>query len=328
MMSSLPRLRLPLAVAWLVAIPLITGASSQGRADDRPASTAPITAQPARPDAKGAADKLVALNKEGTVLLDASGKRLLLKTTVVFREGLLEMLCCLKQTKEHESIVSVDAKAYVVHTGLLALGAEPGKPVQFVPKFSPPSGQRIDIFVQWKDERGRLQRVPAQQWIRHITRRYYGEPLAQLPDGVRIPEDSELRYDRKNRELSWYGPMSAEERNALLNLSNDPAFQAAIKSFFKRSQPRQMQSPWVFVGSSFVEDEETGKKYYQAEGGDLICVANFPSATIDVGVESSATGEESLLYEAYTERIPPLGTEVTIELIPVFKKPGEDVGPE
>jgi hypothetical protein len=30
-----------------------------------------------------------------------------------------------------------------------------------------------------------------------------------------------------------------------------------------------------------------------------------------------------LLFEAYTERIPPIGTEVQIELIPVFKK-GED----
>src|SRR5688572_6193568 len=78
---------------------------------------------------------LVALNPQGTVLLDAAGKRLLLKGEVCMREGLLEMLACLKQSKEHESIVSVETRAQIVHAGLLAIGLEPGKPVQFAPEY-------------------------------------------------------------------------------------------------------------------------------------------------------------------------------------------------
>ena len=70
--------------------------------------------------------KLIPLNKQHTVLLDRAGNKLLLRAKVVLRDGILEMLCCPKQTKEHESILAVDAKAFIIHAGLLALGAKPG----------------------------------------------------------------------------------------------------------------------------------------------------------------------------------------------------------
>jgi hypothetical protein len=269
---------------------------------------------------KKSAGKLVPLNPTGTVLLDKGGKRLLLKGEVVLRQGLLEMLCCPRQTKEHESVLSVDARAYVIHTGLLALGTKAGQPVRYFPKYTPPAGQRIDIFLQWSDEKGKPHRVPAQQWIRYAIHRYYGADLDTLPAGLEIPRESELRYDPKHRELSWYGPMKQSERDSLLALSEDVAFRAAIRSFYERGQPRQMDANWIFVGSGFFVDEQTGEKFYEAEQGDLICVANFPGAMIDVAAESSGSGESNLLFEAATDRIPPVGTAVTIELVPVFAK--------
>src|SRR5262249_4673517 len=55
---------------------------------------------------KVAADgKLVPLVKTGAVVLDPKAKKVLLKTKVVLREGVLEMLVCKKQTKEHEAIL-------------------------------------------------------------------------------------------------------------------------------------------------------------------------------------------------------------------------------
>jgi len=267
-----------------------------------------------------AAGKLVPLNPSGTVLLDKGGKRLLVKGEVVLRQGLLEMLCCPKQTKEHESVLSVDAQAYVIHTGLLALGAKAGQPVRYFPKYTPPAGQRIDIFLQWSDEKGKPHRVAAQEWIRYAIHRFYGADLDKLPAGLEIPRESELRYDPKHHELSWYGPMKENERDSLLALSKDAAYRAAIGSFFERSQPRQMDAHWIFVGSSFFVDEQTGERFYEAEQGDLICVANFPGAMIDVAAESSGSGESNLLFEAATDRIPPVGTAVTIELVPVFAK--------
>jgi hypothetical protein len=263
---------------------------------------------------------LTPLNKQGTVLIDKAGKRVLLKTKVVLREGMLEMLCCPQQTKEHESILAVDSMAYTIHAGLLAIGAKAGQPVRYFPDFVPPSGQRIDIFLTWKDEKGKLSRKPAQSWIRYSIHRYYVAKFEERPKGLRIPADGDLRYDDKHNELIWYGPMTAAQRDMVIAYSNDKKYREAIQSFFEQGQSRPMDSHWVFTGSGFYVDPQSNEKFYEAEGGDLICVSNFPSSMIDVAIRSSPEGQESLLFEAYTEHIPPVGTDVTIELIPSDEK--------
>jgi hypothetical protein len=294
----------------------ITGSVLAG---DEPA-VAPQPGDAPKPAAAGSrpTGDPVPLNPQKTVLIDAARKRLLLKTQVVLREGVLEMFACLAGTKEHESVVSVECEAYVIHAGLLAIGAKPGKPVQFEPEYRPPQGQPIDIFVNWTDENGRPHRRPAQHWVRHVTRRYYLEPLEALPADLKLPEDGELRYDKKRQELIWFGPMSEQQRDELLALSEDAAYRKNIHKFFTDSQPREMEAEFVFAGSGFHEDAD-GKRYYLAESGNIICVANFTDAIIDVAVKSLAAND-ALLFEPYTERIPPLGTAVTIELVPLPEK--------
>ena len=85
---------------------------------------------------------------------------------------------------------------------------------------------------------------------------------------------------------------------------------------------KPMKHHWVFGGSSFWTDGRTGQEYYSADAGDLICVSNFPSATLDLPIESSQK-QGHLLYEAFTENIPPLGTPVTLILKPKLDKQGE-----
>jgi hypothetical protein len=287
--------------------------------EESPGSKGKKAGDEAPTNSKGAGTP-VAMNKSNTVYLDKKGNRVLVKAKVVLREGLLEMLCCPAQTKEHESVLAVNGKAYVIHGSLVALGAEPGAPVQFTPAFKPPTGTKIDIYLNWTDDKGKLHRDKAQSWVRHAVRRYYVAKLAKLPAGLTLPKKGELSYDEKHQELLWYGHMTKKQREANLALSNDAEFKKAINSFFEQSQPREMEADFVFAGSQFYKDEQTGEEFYAAEGGDLICVANFPSAMIDVAMESSSSGMESLVFEPYTERIPPMDTEVTIELIPVLKK--------
>ena len=261
--------------------------------------------------------KLKPLNKNQTVFLDATEKRLVLQSEVVMREGLLEMLVCLKRTKEHESILAVDTKAQIVHAGLLALGAQAGTPVRWNPDFQPAQGPKIQIFFNWTDENEKARRVSAQSWVRHVTRRYFVEKVEDLPKSFQLPDDSELKWDAKNNELLWFGHMTEMQRDACLKISKTEGFQKAIKSFFQQSRIRQMQGEWVFAGSLLVTNEKTGESFYQAESGDLICVANFASATIDIAANSSAMNDD-LLFEASTENIPAVGTKVLIELIPVL----------
>src|SRR3954451_16096602 len=118
----------------------------------------PADAPRAKAEAKDAADA-------GTILPDPSwkalgpslwfdpkGRGLIVRARVVFREGPLEHLLCLKGTKEHEAILATDAAPRAIHTVLLLTGAAPGHPVRFLPKFEPPAGSPIAIELQWQED--------------------------------------------------------------------------------------------------------------------------------------------------------------------------------
>jgi hypothetical protein len=189
--------------------------------------------------------------------IDAKDKQVVMQGEVCLTQGPLEMFAVTKGTKEHEAVVSVNTKAQVIHAALLALGAKSGKTVEYVPDFKPPSGDKIDIYVFWTDEKGNQRKAKAQDWVR----------------------------DMKTKKAMDY--------------------------------------PWVFAGSGFYTDEDTKKQFYMAEAGDFICVSNFPDAMLDVPIRSTDANED-LLFEAFTENIPPRGTKVTIVLAPEIEKKATD----
>jgi len=93
---------------------------------------------------------------------------------------------------------------------------------------------------------------------------------------------------------------------------------------------KEMPYDWVFAGSGFWKDDDTGKMHYMANSGDLVCVSNCNTATLDLPVESSQANA-SLLFTAFTDRIPPRGTKIRAVLIPRQKKeaePKEEKKPE
>ncbi|MEM1305622.1 MAG: YdjY domain-containing protein, partial [Planctomycetota bacterium] len=141
----------------------------------------------------------VRVNPRAPVWVNREKRLVMVDGVVSLRRGLLEMFACPRGTKEHESVVAVSSPAFVVHAGLLAVGAQPGKPVQWDPEYVPPSGDEIAITVEWrKDGRddGPIQSVDAREWVR------------DLRDG------------------------------------------------------KAMRETWVFAGSGFWKDEETGREYY------------------------------------------------------------------
>jgi hypothetical protein len=72
---------------------------------------------------------------------------------------------------------------------------------------------------------------------------------------------------------------------------------------------------WVFAGSEIVEDPATKKPIYTADDGDLITVANFANAILDLPIASTANDADRS-FVANTEQLPPRGTMVTMFLRP------------
>src|SRR5262249_43110419 len=81
---------------------------------------------------------------------------------------------------------------------------------------------------------------------------------------------------------------------------------------------KAMSHDWVFAGSHLIADpQQPGRQIYLANDGDVICVANFEGALLDLAVPSS-NAQAELAFEAFTERIPPLGTKVNLILEPAL----------
>jgi len=306
-----------LAAALLLALGGTVVASAQETTPPKteaapPAGTTPKTEAPASDS------QPVPLNKQGTVLLDKAAGKLILKGRVCLKEGLLEMLVCKANTKEHESIFAVDSEAFVIHGGLLALGAKTGKPVQFQPEYRAPEGQAIEITASWTNAEGKRESWKGQQLVRHALNRYFISKIDKVPDGLTLDRFDELRYDDMTKELIWYGQMSDKQRDTWLAKSADPKWKAAIQGFYDRTRTKELEANFVFTGSVF-DRLPDGTQYYLAEAGNVICVANFGDAMIDIAMKSSASNDAGLEFEPYTERLPKTGTEVTLELKPILK---------
>ncbi len=193
------------------------------------------------------------LSIKHAVWFNAKNDAVILGGEVVLRKGQLEMLACLQKTKEHESIIAVDTQAFIVHAALLSLGAEPGSPVQFHPKYVAATGTEIEISLVWFDPQGNRHESSAKDWI--------------------------------------------------LNGNTD----------------KKLSTNWVFAGSRFWKNPQTGKQTYEAESGDFICVSNFSSAMLDLPTESSKAAQQ-LLFVANTIQIPPKGTMLYMILKPILKE--------
>jgi len=181
--------------------------------------------------------------------VDAKNKVVYVDGFICVTKGYLEVFACVKGYKQHESVLAINAKPSLVHTALLAIGAKQGKPVQFQPEYKPPTGEEIDVFVIWKDDKGVEHKVRGQELVRNVKSK------------------------------------------------------------------KELDAPWVFAGSGFWHDETTGQDFYQADQGEFICLSNFPAAMLDVPIQSTDSNE-NLMFEAFTERLPPTETKVRLMLVP------------
>ncbi|MCA9190649.1 MAG: hypothetical protein KDB03_02765 [Planctomycetales bacterium] len=191
---------------------------------------------------------MVRLDPTSRAWADKEHHRLVMDGYIALRNGQLEMLACIVGTKEHESVVAVFSKAFVVHAGLLAIGVPQGKPVSWDPKYTPPTGGEVQVFALWKDPDGKKQSIDVRKWVREIG-----------------------------------------------------------------TKDRTLETNFVFAGSMMWKDPDTGEERYMAESGDLICVSNFTTATLDVPMKSSQVNS-GLMFATFTNRIPPEGTPIRLVL--------------
>ncbi len=129
------------------------------------------------------------------------------EASVCLRRGLLELVACTKGTKEHESIVVVEAKPRHIHAALLLLGAKPGSPAtrqQLGDQAErwidvPPNGGPVDVFLTLKGNDGKVVEHPISDFIAPSSRRSdnaaSADPVPKLPTHTFLFAGSVLHGD-------------------------------------------------------------------------------------------------------------------------------------
>lgn len=95
------------------------------------------------------------------------------QSVVCLAEGYLEVIACAKDSREHESIVMVEAKPSHIHAALLLIGARPGNPAMRKPVNEegtrwvdiPPRGQAVRVTLLIPDEKGVMTERPISDFL-------------------------------------------------------------------------------------------------------------------------------------------------------------------
>ncbi len=194
---------------------------------------------------------------------------------VCLDDGLLELIACTKGTKEHESIIAIEAEPVHVHAALLLIGARHGNPAMRKPineeqtrwMHVPPRGDPIEVLLVVKDADGKDVERPISDFIR----RSQGDPYMSSHN----PQDSQT---------------AAEDAEA-----------------------EKFPSKFVFAGSHLIENENGDRQYLASQSGHIITISTFGDEMICLpDFQSHANGE--LIWEIDPTHLPKLGTKITLRL--------------
>jgi len=124
-------------------------------------------------------------------------------------------------------------------------------------------------------------------------------------------------------DKTGFKPPTGQPLRILVEWKADDAYKRlSAKQWVRQVKGKKpMSVDWVFAGSQWIVNPITKQKYYLGSDGDVISVSNFAGSIVDVAIRSSSSNE-ALLFEANTEKIPPIGTEVFVIISPKKTKAG------
>jgi hypothetical protein len=102
----------------------------------------------------------------------------------------------------------------------------------------------------------------------------------------------------------------------------DETVSATAQDWVREAKTKKnLAEDWVFGGSRLIPNPEGKDRppLYLANHGDLVCVCNMDTAMLDLPVRSPKKFDERV-FDAHTDRIPPVGTPVEVIFEPVAPK--------
>lgn len=222
------------------------------------------------------------------IAIDLQRRCVDLEGRICLQEGLLELVACTEATKEHESIVSVSARAMHIHTALLLVGADNGHPVMRRPldekqtrwRHLPARGDVIEVFLLTTGENDKPVERPISDFIIRSRER------VDEVDGVVLTAPS------------------------------------AGKS--QDRQTRCLTNTFIFAGSQLKDDGPGPRQYLADISGNVISIATFGDEVLCLPFHETQH-DGALMWRIKPKSLPKVGTKVTLRLRPKQKvaRPGK-----
>ena len=129
--------------------------------------------------------------------IDWQARVIELDAEVVLRKGSLELLACSPQTREHESILRVQAKPLHVFQAMGLIGLTPGSPMRYdknSKRWHQPTGDSLALSVRYS-VKGKTTVVPVGRWLRGVDHKSHSEKIEWVFAGSRTLESGKFGAD-------------------------------------------------------------------------------------------------------------------------------------
>ena len=206
-----------------------------------------------------------------------------LEATICLEKGSLELIACVKGSKEHESIFAVSARPLHIHTALLLLGSRNGHPA--IRKQMGDEGSK-----RWVDLPPRGDPVRVSVVVPNADKKSIEKPVEQFV------EFAGGQRDHDNRELKAT-PNSGESKKT-----------------------KQFPGMFLFAGSQLQESGKGPRLYLAEKSGHVISISTFGDEILCLS-EINSHQNGSLLWRIQPGQLPPVGTQVILRLRPGLQKP-------
>jgi len=205
---------------------------------------------------------------------------------VLDQHDALEYFACpVKNGKLHETVIALDTDPAIINLAMIALGYQSGGGVQRLGDPAKPIGDRVRLFVEWDWNEA----AAIAAWLAKL------DPPWQRPSFRVIVEkvqEGEIKWEK--------GPVVRVRAEDLMFGVGDGA--------------PMVRAGFIYSGSSFGVNEETGRRFYKATaGGVLAAVYRDPDAVFNTPLES---GEDDTYYRVRDTICPPRGTRCLLIIMP------------
>jgi hypothetical protein len=186
-----PRIR---SLSRLTCLLIVSLGSSTLMAEEKPAppEQKPSPEAPAAPTPEQKLNNAIQAVQMPGISINPTERYVDIKSQICLDEGALEFIACTKDTKEHESIVMIQARPSHIHAALLLLGAKNGNPAMRRPldkemtqwEDIPPKGDPIFVSLAWKNPDGSLTERPLGDFLKRTEEN----------DGLPTPEREKQKF--------------------------------------------------------------------------------------------------------------------------------------